>query len=141
MSTATETAATIAELEAKLAIAADALQKLQLRATAGQLALEVMHEIKNPLEALGYLIYLASKDADDPEKVRANMESAREQMALLNHVASGTLAWAMKSTQPPEPIDLVAVAEAALRLHRRAIEAKQVRLVTRSSPPHHGGCL
>ena len=26
--------------------------------TAGQLALEVMHEIRNPLEALGHLTYL-----------------------------------------------------------------------------------
>ncbi len=51
---------TIADLQAKLAIATEALQKLELRATAGQLALEVMHEIKNPLEALGYLLYLAA---------------------------------------------------------------------------------
>jgi signal transduction histidine kinase len=120
---------TIADLQAKLAIATEALQKLELRATAGQLALEVMHEIKNPLESLGYLLYLAAEDADHPEKVRMNMQLAREQLATLNHVAAGTLAWAATSSSPPQPIDLGAVAEAALRIHRRTIEAKQVHLV------------
>jgi len=33
----------------------------------------VMHEVKNPLEALGHLTYLALQDAEEPEKVRKYM--------------------------------------------------------------------
>ena len=58
---------TISGLESKLAVLAEALQRAEERATAGHLALEMMHEIKNPLEALGHLTYLASEEADDPD--------------------------------------------------------------------------
>jgi hypothetical protein len=54
--------------EERLAIATQALRKSEERATAGCLALEVMHEINNPLEALGHLTYLASEEAANPEK-------------------------------------------------------------------------
>jgi signal transduction histidine kinase len=134
MKTSTEAAAKnselqITELREKLNVATDALQNSELRATAGQLALEVMHEIKNPLEALGYLIYLALEDAEEPEKVRTNLGLAREQLLTLSHIATGTLAWAARSNAPPRPVDLGAVAEAALRIHRRTIEAKRLHLV------------
>lgn len=78
--------ATNAELQAKLALATEALRKSEERALVGQFALEVMHEIRNPLDALGYLIHLASEEASDPDKVREYLEQAKEQMAI---VASG----------------------------------------------------
>lgn len=117
------------DLQTKLNIATEALQQSELRATAGQLALEVMHEIKNPLEALGYLIYLTEQDAGDAEMVRLNMGLASEQLATLSHVASSTLAVTPKASAAPRAIDLGEVAEAALRIHRRTIEAKNVHLV------------
>ena len=115
-------------LEAKLELAAEALRKLEERALAGQLALEVMHEIKNPLEALGHLTHLALMDADDPEKVRKYMRLAEEQMATVSQIASQTLGFA-RSSPHPRPIDLVALAEAALRIHQRRIETRKVRLI------------
>ena len=60
----------ISDLDARLAFAAECLQKSQERATAGQLAFEMIHEIRNPLEALGHLTYLALEEAEDPVKVR-----------------------------------------------------------------------
>jgi signal transduction histidine kinase len=49
-------------------------------------------------------------------------------MATLAHVASQTLGIA-RISHVPKPIDLVALAEAALRIHQRAIESKKVHLV------------
>jgi signal transduction histidine kinase len=114
--------------ERQLAVATEALRKAEERATAGRLALEVMHEVKNPLEALGYLTYLALQDADDPAKVRGYLLQAEEQMENLNHIAKQTLGFSQQ-LEKPRPVDLVAVAEAAIRIHQRAIEEKRIHLV------------
>jgi signal transduction histidine kinase len=98
------------------------------RAIAGQLALEMMHEIKNPLEALGHLIYLSREEANDREHVLRYMQMAEEQILSLNDIAREALGLA-RTSHSPKPVDLVALAEAALRIHRRTIEAKQVHLV------------
>jgi signal transduction histidine kinase len=120
--------AIIVDLQTKLAVAAEALRKSEERATSGQLALEVMHEIRNPLEALGYLIHLTQQDAEDPERVRHHMLVAEEQIAVLNDIAGGTLRLA-RASPTPRPVDLSVLAEAALRMHQRAIESKGVCLV------------
>jgi len=118
----------ISELQARLATTIEALELAEERAVAGQLALEMMHEIKNPLEALGHLTFLAAEEADHPEKVRKYMSLAEEQMVTLTHIASQTLGLARVSNVP-KPIDLVALTEAALRIHQRTIESKKVHLV------------
>ena len=68
--------------------------RIDERATAGQLALEMMHEIRNPLEALSHLTYLTLEEKDDPEKVEKYMLLANEQMKTLNRIASQTLGFA-----------------------------------------------
>ncbi|MGF7180457.1 sensor histidine kinase [Tunturiibacter psychrotolerans] len=114
--------------EGHLAVATEALRKAEERAVAGRLALEVMHEVKNPLEALGHLTYLALQEADDPAKVRMYLLQAEEQMENLSHVAKQTLGFSQRSDKP-RPVDLVAIAEAAIRIHQRVIEEKRIHLV------------
>ena len=72
------------------------------RATAGMFALEVMHEIRNPLEAVGHLTYLARMEAEQPEQVRKYMLLAEEQLAILNRIASQTLGFA-RVAESPDP--------------------------------------
>lgn len=120
--------AIVQELRAHLAVATEALRKSEERATAGQLALEMLHEIRNPLEALGYLIHLATEDAGEPEKVREYLRLAEEQMMMLRSVASLTLGFARASTAS-QPVDVVGVADAALRIHHRAIRDRRIRLI------------
>lgn len=98
------------------------------RITAGQLALEVMHEVRGPLEALGHLTYLTLEDPHAPDKVIEYMTMAQEQMATLNHIVSQTLGFA-RTHAAPKASDLVHLAEAALRIHQRTIEAKKIHLV------------
>ena len=98
------------------------------RGTAGQFALEVMHEIANPLDSLGNLIFLARDDADRPEQVRDYMRLAEEQIANLNRIARQALSFARVS-EAPKPIDMVDLAEAALRIHQRTIASRQIHLV------------
>ena len=98
------------------------------RAIAGQLALEIMHEVRNPLETLGHLCYLAAQEADNPTQVRSYMDMAEEQLRTLSRIASQTLSFA-KLSQESQAIDLVELAEAALRIHQRTIEAKRIHLI------------
>ena len=58
------------ELVKRLGVAAEALRRAEKQAAAGRLALELMHEVKNPLEALGHLVYLTRHEAEDSEKVQ-----------------------------------------------------------------------
>ncbi len=102
--------------------------KNQERIEAGQLALEVMHEIRNPLEALGHLVYLTGQEAENPEKVRKYTRMAEEQMATLNRIVSQTLGFA-RTAALPKASDLVELAEAAIRIHQRTIEEKKIHLV------------
>jgi signal transduction histidine kinase len=119
---------TVADPEVKLAQAAEALRKCDEHATAGRLALEVMHDIRNPIEALRNLNYLTGLSADDPEAVRRFAGLAEEQLTIATGIANSVLAFT-HATNQPKPVNLVLLAEAALRIHQRAIEAKKVRLL------------
>jgi signal transduction histidine kinase len=119
---------TVEELEARLADSFEALRLAEERGLVGQLALEVMHEIRNPLEALGHLAYLTLIEAQDPEQVRLYMHMAEEQITQVNQIASQTLGFA-RASNVAKPVDLIALAEAGIRIHQRAIEAKKIHLV------------
>jgi hypothetical protein len=61
---------TIPEFKARLAALEEALPQAEIRATAGGLPLEMIHETRNPLDALNSLTFLARKEADKADKVR-----------------------------------------------------------------------
>lgn len=117
------------ELTARLAAAEEALRKAEIRATVGQLALEMIHEIRNPLEAMSNLTFLARQEAGNPERVRTYLNMAEEQMAHLRYISGKTLRYS-KSAFSTEAADLVKVAEAALRIHHTSFTRNQIRLVT-----------
>jgi signal transduction histidine kinase len=105
-----------------------AREKAEERASAGLLALEMMHEIRNPLEALNNLIYLCLEKADEPETVRQYLRLAQEQTAALGETSSYILGFA-RSSRLPKSTCLVALVEAGLRIHRKALERKKIHLV------------
>jgi signal transduction histidine kinase len=120
---------TNSELKERLAAAENALRQAEIRATVGQLAVEMIHEIRNPLEALSHLTFLAREEAEDPEKVRRYLNLAEEQMAHLRYISGKTLSYS-KSALSIEAADLVKVAEAALRIHQTSLTRNHVRLIT-----------
>lgn len=103
------------------------VQQTEQRALAGELALELMHEMRDPLETLGYLTYLTAQEAKDAEKVLKYMRIAEEELARMTTIARQTLGLAKTATQAT-PVDLVELAETALRIHRRTIEGKRIQL-------------
>jgi signal transduction histidine kinase len=133
------------ELKTRLEAAEKALHQAEIGATIGQLALEMVHEIRNSLEALGQLTYLAREDAGAPEKVRAYLTLAEEQMAHLRYISGKTLGYS-KSAFSIESADLVKVAEAAVRIHKASLARNNIRLITdfpeeATAHIHFGGML
>ena len=100
------------------------------RVTAGQFALEIMHELRNPLETLSNLNYLILHAADHPDQVRNYARLSEEQLHTLSRIADQSLGFARLS-ESPKAVDLVDLAEAALRIHQRTVEAKRIHLTKR----------
>jgi signal transduction histidine kinase len=114
-------------LSEQLRMAIDALDRCEARSMAGQFALEVMHEVRNPLDALGNLVYLAA-DARELGLVNDYMNAAKEQIVSLNQIANQTLTLA-RNAQTATLVDMLGIVEAAIRVHQRRIDSKQVHLV------------
>ena len=114
-------------IQSKLTITSEALRKAEERATAGQLALEAIHEIQNSLQVVQNTTYLALAEAKYPTRVRKYLKMANEHVGILTRITTQTLRFA-KSSQSARA-NLTELAEAALRIHRRKIEAKEVHLV------------
>ena len=105
-----------------------ALQECQALALAGQFAAATMHEINGPLEAISNLNYLVQTNSDDGEQVRNYSSLLEEQLGVLNTVSRQTLSF-YHSRDTVERLPIAPLAEAALRIHRYKIAAKEIRLL------------
>ena len=106
--------------------AVEALRRCEERSLAGQFALEVMHEVRNPLDAIGNLVYLALAAQDLPQ-AKEYISAATEHIVALHQIAVQSLTLT-RNSQTARPVDLVALSEAALRVHHRRVMAKQIQL-------------
>jgi signal transduction histidine kinase len=105
-----------------------AREEAEGRTAPGMLALEMMHEVRNSLDALNNFLYLGLETPGGLEEVRRYIHLAQEQAATLNEITSSSLGFA-KSSRSPKPTCLVSLAEAAVRIHKGVIEAKRIQLV------------
>ncbi len=67
-----------------------ALVKAEKLASAGRLSAAIAHEVNNPLEALTNLLYLASREAAQPE-VRQKIEQAEIEVSRIAHITRQSL--------------------------------------------------
>jgi signal transduction histidine kinase len=105
----------------------DALRQSQSLAVAGQFAATVMHEINNPLGAISNLNYLLQGDAHNPELVLRYSQQIDEQLAVLTRISRQTLSF-YRPGEEKSPVAAAALAEAALRIHRKSIAEKRIHL-------------
>jgi signal transduction histidine kinase len=118
---------TYEELAARLLIAEESLQRSDRLAIAGRFAGAVMHEVNNPLEAIGNLVFLTRNAADNPAQVRKHMQVVESQLARLGEITRKTLSFYREDAEP-KAFDLVAIAEAAIRLHVHGLPVGRVTI-------------
>lgn len=123
---------TYQELAARLSIAEESLRRYERLAVAGRYAGAVMHEVNNPLEAIGNLVFLAKNRPDDAHQVHEYMEVIESQLARLGEITRKSLAFYREEAET-KAFDLVDIAEAAIRLHLHGLPAGRVT-VTKQFP-------
>jgi PAS domain S-box-containing protein len=120
-------ASTIAQDITAQVRAEEALRKNEKLATAGRLAAAIAHEINNPLETIGNLIYLARRD---PRKAEEYLSMAEREVQRVASIAQQTLGLVREPTSVA-PIDVGSILDEVLNLHARKLRIKEIEVRTR----------
>jgi PAS domain S-box-containing protein len=103
------------------------LRRTEKLAAAARLAATVSHEINNPLEAVGNLIYLARRDPALPALAREHLQLAEHELARVSHITRQTLGFYRESSSPTS-VNISAIVEATLKVYSNKLQSKQVDL-------------
>ena len=106
----------------------DLLRKSEKLAAAARLSATVAHEINNPLEAVGNLIYIAKSSPAVPADVVQHLTLAEQELERVAHITRQTLGFYRESNEA-EPIDIPALIDSVLRLYSNKLDAKNIRVV------------
>ena len=117
----------------------EVLRRTEKLAAAARLAATVSHEINNPLEAVGNLIFLARTNPALPERVREQLQMAEQELARVSHITRQTLGFYRESTLPTS-VHIPALVESTLKLYSNKLQHKQIklRLALEECPPITG---
>ena len=117
----------------------EVLRRTEKLATAARFAATVSHEINNPLEAIGNLIFLARTNPEAPGKVVEHLQLAEKELARVSHIARQTLGFFRESTSPTA-VYLPTLIESVLALYANKVLTKQIKtqLALEDCPPITG---
>ncbi len=103
------------------------LRKSEKLAAAARLSATVAHEINNPLEAVGNLIYIAKASPGATPDIVHHLHLAEQELDRVAHITRQTLGFYRESNEP-EPIDVPALIEQVLRLYSNKLDSKNIRV-------------
>ncbi len=103
----------------------EVLRKTEKLAAAARLAATVAHEINNPLEAVGNLIYLAKATAGLPEVATRHLTIAESELERVSHITRQTLGFYHESNAP-DRVEVPALVESVLKLYANKLRSKNI---------------
>ncbi len=110
--------------------AEEALRKTEKLATAGRLAATIAHEINNPLEAIGNLIYLAR---NNKSKADEYLEMADKEVHRVANIAQQTLGF-VREAASAVPVEVDTLLKEVLNLYTKKFSSKNIHLDVLSDP-------
>ncbi len=106
----------------------EALRRNERLATAGRLTAAIAHEIRNPLEALINLVYLARRDAAGRDEY---LRLAEQEIGRLDSIAQQALGF-VRETTAPEQVDPARLIDEVLQLYMRKLQQNHVTIDKRT---------
>ena len=103
------------------------LRKSEKLAAAARLSATVAHEINNPLEAVGNLLFLAKGTDGVPAAAAGYLGLAEQELERISHITRQTLGFYRESKVPDE-IDVAALVESVLKIYSNKLGTKNIRL-------------
>ena len=114
--------------ERKLAEAA--LLRSEKLVSVGRMASTITHEINNPLEAVGNLLYLAMIDPQIPPEIKPHLDRVVDERDRGSHITQQSLAF-HRDTGAQSMVDLREIVNGVLKLFARRLQAKEITVKTR----------
>jgi PAS domain S-box-containing protein len=105
--------------------AQEVLRKTEKLAAAARLSATMAHEINNPLEAVGKLIYLAKGMPGAPAEVVRQLTQAEHELARVAHLTRQTLGF-YRESNIPDQIEMATVIESVLALYANKLKTKNI---------------
>ena len=117
----------------------EVLRKTEKLAAAARLAATIAHEINNPLEAIGNLIYLAKRCDGVSLEVQGQLAMAEDELERVAHITRQTLGF-YRESKTPGLIDMPELVESVLRIHSNKFMTKNITVLKNlgECPPIHG---
>jgi len=116
--------------------AQEVMRKTERLAAAARLSATMAHEINNPLQAVGSLVYLAmSTPGLSPEIVR-QLSLADQELKRVAHITQQTLGF-YRDSPANESVDLPALVESVITLYANRLQSKAIHVIRNYSdcPP------
>jgi PAS domain S-box-containing protein len=103
----------------------EALIRSEKLASVGRMASTIAHEINNPLETIGNVVYLAMTDPGISLAAKSYLEVAVQELERVTHITRQSLAF-HRETSTPTLIDLSGSIENILKLFANRLESRKV---------------
>lgn len=103
----------------------EVLRKTEKLAAAARLAATVAHEINNPLEAIGNLIYLTRGMDGLPAEAAEQLALAEQEVERISHITRQTLGF-YRESNVPGPVEISGLVESVLKIYSNKFKAKNI---------------
>ncbi len=110
--------------------AQEILRKTEKLAAAARLAATVAHEINNPLEAVGNLVYLAKATPGVPQEAVGHLKFAEQELERVSHITRQTLGF-YRESGTLDAVEISELVESVLKLFDNKLKGKKIRVQKR----------